>query len=58
MSAQEFIYGDYKYAYTLVYQKRKTLSLTVRPDMTLLLKCPNQTEDEKIDTFLKKKWPV
>jgi len=37
-------------------QERKSLSLTVRPDMTLLVKCPKETTEDKLETFLRKKW--
>ena len=51
-----FTYGNYKYNYELVYQERKTLSLTVRPDLGIVLKCPEFAEDERINLFLKRKW--
>lgn len=53
---QTFIYGNYSYTYTLVKQDRKSLALTVRPDMGIILKCPRNVEDERIDKFLKRKW--
>lgn len=56
MNTKQFIYGDYRYEYFLVPQKRKTLSLTVRPDMTLLVKCPHEVTEEKVEIFLRKKW--
>jgi len=53
---REFIYGQYKYKYEFIAQDRKTLSLTVRPDMGIVLKCPLQADENRIQLFLKKKW--
>lgn len=53
---REFVFGTFAYEYQLVRQDRKTLSLTVRPDLSIVLKCPVKTETEKIQTFLQKKW--
>jgi predicted metal-dependent hydrolase len=51
-----FEYGDYKYDYYLVYQDRKTVSLTVQPSLNIILRCPDNYTDEKIEQFLKRKW--
>lgn len=56
MNIKQFIYGDYQYEYVLVTQERKTLSLTVQPDMALIVKCPHKMSEDKIETFLRKKW--
>lgn len=56
MNIKQFIYGDYKYEYVLVWQERKTLSLTVCPDMSLVVKCPHEVGEEKIEAFLRRKW--
>lgn len=53
---REFIYGSFLYHYDLVRQDRKTLSLTVTPEMSILLKSPLQVDVSRIETFLKKKW--
>jgi predicted metal-dependent hydrolase len=53
---QTFIYGNYSYNYELVKQDRKSLALTVKPDMGIILKCPLEAEDERIEKFLKRKW--
>ena len=53
---RDFIYGQYKYKYELIHQERKTLSLVVRPDMTIILKCPFHADDDRINSFLKRKW--
>ena len=53
---RQFIYGDYKYEYILVRQECKTISLIVRPDMSLIVKCPHKADEEKIEVFLRRKW--
>ncbi len=53
---KEFIFGTFVYEYQLIKQDRKTLSLTVTPDLRIILKCPEHTDSERIETFLKKKW--
>jgi len=56
MEKQIFIYGNYSYEYFLVKQSRKTISLTVQPSFKIILKCPVEYKDEKIQKFLKNKW--
>jgi len=51
-----FEYGKYSYKYFLVRQKRETISLTVQPNLKIILKCPIRCNDEKIQKFLKRKW--
>ena len=53
---RDFIFGSFVYCYDLVKQDRKTLSLTVTPDMRICLKCPHDTAEERIELFLKRKW--
>jgi predicted metal-dependent hydrolase len=53
---KEFIFGSYIYEYQLIKQDRKSLSLTVTPDLRLILKCPLQTDSARIEAFLQKKW--
>ena len=53
---KEFIFGTFIYEYQLIKQERKTLSLTVTPDLRIILKCPERVDSERIETFLKKKW--
>lgn len=53
---KEFIFGTFVYEYQLIRQDRKTMSLTVTPDLHIILKCPNQTDSERIENFLQKKW--
>lgn len=51
-----FIYGNYSYEYEIIKQDRKSISLTVKPDKSLVLKCPESVDQERIDLFLKRKW--
>ena len=53
---KEFIFGTFIYEYQLIKQDRKTLSLTVTPDLRIIVKCPHKADSERIDTFLQKKW--
>ncbi len=53
---KEFIFGTFAYEYELIKQNRKTLSLTVTPDLRVVLKCPEKTEDQRIQMFLQRKW--
>lgn len=52
----EFIYGKYKYSYALIRQERKTLSLTVRPDLSIVVKCPIGASQSRTEDLLKRKW--
>lgn len=53
---KEFIFGSFVYCYDLIPQERKTLGLTVTPDMRICVKCPHDTAPERIEQFLKRKW--
>lgn len=53
---QKFKFGSNEYNYLMIREKRKTLSLTVRPDLKIVLKCPDSIEQERVDKFLRKKW--
>jgi predicted metal-dependent hydrolase len=53
---KEFIFGTFVYQYQLIEQERKTLSLTVTPELSIILKCPQSTDMERIEKFLRKKW--
>lgn len=53
---KEFIFGTFVYEYQLIKQDRKTLSLTVTPDLRIIVKCPTGTDAERIENFLQKKW--
>lgn len=52
----KFVYGKYQYEYELIRQERKTLSLTVRPDLSIVVKCPIAAGNAMIEEFLKNKW--
>ncbi len=56
MNTKQFIYGDFKHDYVLVRQDRKTLSLTVKPDASLVVKCPYGVDSKRIEVFLRRKW--
>ncbi len=53
---RKFVFGSFVYEYALVREQRKTLSLTVMPDLQLVVKCPHKASDERIDGFLRRKW--
>jgi hypothetical protein len=53
---KEFVFGSFVYHYDLVMQDRKTLSLTVAPDLQICVKCPHKADDERVNLFLRKKW--
>lgn len=53
---KEFIFGTFIYEYQLIKQDRKTLSLTVTPDLRIIVKSPEQADNERIEYFLQKKW--
>ena len=56
MIERSFAYGRHRYTYGLLRQERKTLSLTVEPCMDIILKVPLDTDNERIEKFLQKKW--
>lgn len=56
MITRTFEYGTHRYIYGLIRQNRKTLSLTVEPCLDIILKVPEDTDDEQIERFLRKKW--
>ncbi len=56
MEKHIFKYGSYSYEYYLVRQTRKTISLIVQPSLKIVLKCPIDCDEEKIQKFLKRKW--
>ena len=52
----EFVFGTFVYKYEIIKQDRKTLSLTVTPELDIILKCPDKVDNERIEIFLRKKW--
>jgi len=53
---KEFVFGSLIYKYNLLDQNRKTLSLTVRPDLNIIVKRPYGMDEQKVEKFLRKKW--
>ncbi len=53
---EKFIFGSLEYSYELIKQKRKTLSLTVTPDLKIILKSPIEASAERVEVFLKRRW--
>jgi len=53
---ETFVYGKHQYSYKLLRLNRKTLSLTVLPDLSIVVRCPLKAKQERIEVFLKKKW--
>lgn len=53
---QTFIYGKYQYNYQLLRLERKTLSLTVLPNLSIVVRSPLQAQQERVEVFLQKKW--
>src|SRR3989338_2430168 len=53
---KKFVFGSFVYDYHLVLQDRKTLSLTVTPDLQICVKCPYKADDERVELFFKRKW--
>lgn len=56
MKKHTFTYGNHSYEYFLVRQTRRSISLTVDPSLRIVLKCPVDCDQERIQKFLKKKW--
>jgi len=56
MTNQRFVYGKYQYDYFLIPEARKTFSLTVNPKLEIIVRCPRGTRQDRIETFLRKKW--
>ena len=53
---RRFTYGNYSYDYKLIKQERKSIALTIQPDLGIVLKCPYRADNERIELFLKRKW--
>lgn len=53
---KEFVFGSFVYHYDLVMEDRKSLCLTVEPDLRISLKSPHDAGLERIENFLRKKW--
>lgn len=56
MEQKVFKYGSYTYKYYLNRSERKSFSLTVFPNLNILLKSPLNSSSEDINLFLVRKW--
>lgn len=50
-----FEFGSKKIVFTLLYTKRKTLGITVNPDMDIIVKAPEESSLELIEKKLRKR---
>lgn len=50
-------FGSKKIKYTLLYTKRKTLGITVKPDMEIVVKAPENSDMELVEAKVKKRAP-
>lgn len=55
MDPKLFKYGNDEHKYYVIHQDRKTVRLTVYPNLKIVLYCPLEYSQKKIDTFLKRK---
>lgn len=51
-----FQYGKHTYQYTLFREDRKTLALTVTPDLEIIVRSSKKTPLKKVEDFLSRKW--
>lgn len=51
-----FVYGNFKLDYVLIYSKRKSMSITVHPNMKVVVRVPDVASNYEIDKFLKAKY--
>jgi len=56
MDTYNFCYGDHEYQYHLIQEERKTLRLTIYPNLKIVLYVPLNHPKEKIESFLKRKY--
>ncbi len=52
----KFCYGNKTYDYHLLFEKRKSFSLAVHPNLSIVVKAPEIASQEKVDAFLVRKW--
>lgn len=50
-------YGSKRISYTLLYTKRKTLGITVTPDLNVVIKAPENSSLELIESKIRKRAP-
>jgi predicted metal-dependent hydrolase len=53
---RHFAYGNISFDYTLMREKRKTISATVFPSRALIVKAPQEATDDRIYEFLQRKF--
>ena len=53
---KQFRFGSFVFQYELIQQERKTLSLTITPQLKIIVKAPYSADSERIEQFLKRKW--
>lgn len=56
MDTLNFCYGDHEYQYHLIQEDRKTVRLTVYPNLNIVLYTPLEYPTAKIEVFLKRKY--
>jgi len=53
---RKFRYGSFEFEYEFIQQERKTLSLTITPQLKVIVKAPFSADNNRVDQFLKRKW--
>jgi predicted metal-dependent hydrolase len=53
---KQFRFGSFTYKYELIQQDRKTLALTITPQLNISVKAPYSADIKRIELFLKRKW--
>jgi len=53
---KQFRYGSFEFDYEYIQQDRKTLSLTITPELKIIIKAPYSADNNRVDQFLKRKW--
>lgn len=56
MALKFFSYGKYSYSYQLEREERRSFSLVVYPNLSIILKAPVEANDLEIENFLVRKW--
>src|SRR3989339_1949302 len=56
MTKQKITFGKYTREYQLIREKRTTMKLTIKPSLDIILACPLHATDDRIESFLHKKW--
>ena len=51
-----FHYGRHSYQYVLIKEVRKTIALTVTPDLEIIVRSSENATTEKVEDFLQRKW--